>query len=305
MVQEQGDMIQRIDANTEDVVDNVEGAQRELLKYWSRVSGNRWLVAKMFGVLMTSDKNWPDGMAMSLTNASPVVSKTLENRASRISSSDYSELSRAADLSSAAYSGCDGSAFDVRITLQTNNLATNTEGFVGYSTSKQRISVVLRGSTTVQDILNDIDTTLVTPRLSGVNFPSGALVMTGVFTPWSSVHDQVVSEVRRLIGLYPSYTLESTGHSLGGSLTYLSYIALTQNFPAKSVTSNALAAFPIGNSKFANFGQSQKGLLRRGDNSLDGVPNMYTGLPYNYQHYGTASPTNCFPSETKALLMMS
>ncbi|KAM0664967.1 hypothetical protein ACQRIT_007844 [Beauveria bassiana] len=52
MVSEQSDMIQRIDANTEDVVDNVDGAQRELLKYWSRVSGNRWLIAKMFGVLM-------------------------------------------------------------------------------------------------------------------------------------------------------------------------------------------------------------------------------------------------------------
>lgn len=52
MVAEQGEMLQRIDANTEDVVDNVEGAQRELLKYWNRVQGNRWLVAKMFGVLM-------------------------------------------------------------------------------------------------------------------------------------------------------------------------------------------------------------------------------------------------------------
>ncbi|PKX91785.1 t-SNARE syntaxin [Aspergillus novofumigatus IBT 16806] len=52
MVSEQSEMIQRIDANTEDVVDNVEGAQRELMKYWNRVSGNRWLIAKMFGVLM-------------------------------------------------------------------------------------------------------------------------------------------------------------------------------------------------------------------------------------------------------------
>ncbi len=52
MVSEQSEMIQRIDQNTEDVVDNVAGAQRELLKYWGRVSGNRWLVAKMFGVLM-------------------------------------------------------------------------------------------------------------------------------------------------------------------------------------------------------------------------------------------------------------
>ena len=52
MVSEQGEMVERIDTNTQDTVDNVEGAQRELLKYWNRVQGNRWLVAKMFGVLM-------------------------------------------------------------------------------------------------------------------------------------------------------------------------------------------------------------------------------------------------------------
>ncbi|ROW07182.1 hypothetical protein VPNG_07344 [Cytospora leucostoma] len=52
MVSEQSEMIERIDANTEDVVDNVSGAQRELLKYWGRVSSNRWLFAKMFGVMM-------------------------------------------------------------------------------------------------------------------------------------------------------------------------------------------------------------------------------------------------------------
>lgn len=59
MVSEQSEMIQRIDANTEDVVDNVQGAQRELLKYWSRVQGNRWLVAKMFGVLMICESSFP------------------------------------------------------------------------------------------------------------------------------------------------------------------------------------------------------------------------------------------------------
>ncbi|PWY92813.1 t-SNARE [Aspergillus heteromorphus CBS 117.55] len=59
MVSEQSEMIQRIDANTEDVVDNVQGAQRELLKYWTRVSGNRWLLAKMFGVLMVSPQPNP------------------------------------------------------------------------------------------------------------------------------------------------------------------------------------------------------------------------------------------------------
>ncbi|KAF2863655.1 putative ER-golgi SNARE complex subunit [Piedraia hortae CBS 480.64] len=52
MVSEQAEQIQRIDANTDSVVDNIDGAQRELIKYWHRVQGNRWLVAKMFGILM-------------------------------------------------------------------------------------------------------------------------------------------------------------------------------------------------------------------------------------------------------------
>ena len=52
MVSEQSEQIQRIDHDTDDIVANVEGGQRELLKYWARVSSNRWLVVKMFGVLM-------------------------------------------------------------------------------------------------------------------------------------------------------------------------------------------------------------------------------------------------------------
>lgn len=126
--------------------------------------------------------------------------------------------------------------------------------------------------TTVQDIINDIDIIPVTPKLSGVSFPDGVEVMHGVFAPWAAVHDSVIAEVKTLVAAHPDYTLESTGHSLGGSLTYLSYIALAQNFPGISLTSNAMAAFPIGNQAFANFGTAQEGTLRRGNNFEDGVP---------------------------------
>jgi syntaxin 5 len=68
MVSEQGEQIQRIDADTEDVVDNVQGAQRELMKYWNRVSGNRWLVAKMFGVLMICKFPLGDSAACVMTS---------------------------------------------------------------------------------------------------------------------------------------------------------------------------------------------------------------------------------------------
>lgn len=52
MIAEQRDTVQRIDANTDDIAINVSGAQRELLKYYARISSNRWLVLKSFGVIL-------------------------------------------------------------------------------------------------------------------------------------------------------------------------------------------------------------------------------------------------------------
>lgn len=58
MVQEQGEVIQRIDNNVEDVSLNITGAQRELMKYYHNVSSNRWLMLKIFGVLIVFFLLW-------------------------------------------------------------------------------------------------------------------------------------------------------------------------------------------------------------------------------------------------------
>lgn len=52
MVTEQGETIQRIDQNVEDIDMNIMGAQRELLKYYTNILNNRWLYLKIFGVLL-------------------------------------------------------------------------------------------------------------------------------------------------------------------------------------------------------------------------------------------------------------
>ncbi|KAL5008014.1 hypothetical protein ScPMuIL_013595 [Solemya velum] len=52
MVKEQEEMVQRIDANVEDAEGNVAGAHQEILKYFSSVTSNRWLMIKIFGVLI-------------------------------------------------------------------------------------------------------------------------------------------------------------------------------------------------------------------------------------------------------------
>lgn len=52
LVSEQGETIQRIDANVEETSLNVEAGHMELLKYFRSISNNRWLAIKVFGVLI-------------------------------------------------------------------------------------------------------------------------------------------------------------------------------------------------------------------------------------------------------------
>lgn len=52
MIREQGEQIERIDANVEEVTINVDAAHSELVRYLQNVSSNRWLMLKIFGVLI-------------------------------------------------------------------------------------------------------------------------------------------------------------------------------------------------------------------------------------------------------------
>ncbi|PIA16282.1 t-SNARE [Coemansia reversa NRRL 1564] len=52
MVTEQRDVVQRIDANVESVDTNISAAQTELLKYYTSISSNRWLIVKIFMIIL-------------------------------------------------------------------------------------------------------------------------------------------------------------------------------------------------------------------------------------------------------------
>ncbi|KAM9166907.1 syntaxin-5 isoform 3-T4 [Mergus octosetaceus] len=52
MVKEQEETIQRIDASVEDAQLNVEAAHGEILKYFQSVTSNRWLLVKIFLILI-------------------------------------------------------------------------------------------------------------------------------------------------------------------------------------------------------------------------------------------------------------
>lgn len=52
MVKEQEEMVERIDTNVQDAELNIEAAHGQILKYFQSVTSNRWLMIKIFGVLI-------------------------------------------------------------------------------------------------------------------------------------------------------------------------------------------------------------------------------------------------------------
>lgn len=52
MVSQQGELAIRIDENMDDTLANVEGAQGQLVRYLNSISSNRWLMIKIFFVLI-------------------------------------------------------------------------------------------------------------------------------------------------------------------------------------------------------------------------------------------------------------
>eukprot|EP00775_Hariotina_reticulata_P005754 gene5754-5994_t len=52
MVAAQGEMAQRIDENVEETLGNVDNAKAQLMKYLNNISSNRWLMMKVFAVLL-------------------------------------------------------------------------------------------------------------------------------------------------------------------------------------------------------------------------------------------------------------
>jgi putative lipase involved disintegration of autophagic bodies len=92
---------------------------------------------------------------------------------------------------------------------------TDTEGYVGYLPSDNSIYVVFRGSISTKNWLTDFDATLAEYEA----FPEcDCQVHAGFQMSVKTVYSEALSEVRRLMEKYPTYSVKVTGHSLGAAL---------------------------------------------------------------------------------------
>ena len=102
---------------------------------------------------------------------------------------------------------------------------------------------------------------------------NGEEVHQGFLTAFNSVADNIISTVKSQLASYPSYTLISTGHSLGGALASLGGVSLGSNFPGVPLEMWTFGQPRTGNKAYATLAENVVGVtnIYRGERRLPEV----------------------------------
>ncbi|KAK4147195.1 Alpha/Beta hydrolase protein [Dichotomopilus funicola] len=150
------------------------------------------------------------------------------------------------------------------------------EGFVGIDPASKQIVVSFRGTTTTANTIADLLAVQVP-----CDFTSGCLVHTGFYASWLEVADRAHAAVTAALTANPSFSVISTGHSLGGAVATLAAASLRDaGVPVDLYTYGSPR---VGNLAFAEYVTAQPGREYRVTHSDDPVPRL-PPLLLNYRH---------------------
>ena len=162
-----------------------------------------------------------------------------------------------------------------------SNLVDDVEGFVGYLPSDKSIYVVFRGSESIRNWI----TNLTVDKTNYTTFSdcTNCQVHSGFYTATKAVYPDVLKEVNRLRGLYPTYAVKTTGHSLGGALAQLTAMELVHS--GFSVSMINFGQPRVGESNYAKYSNTKLPNQYRVVHNKDMVPHNPTSTwPLNFYH---------------------
>ena len=100
----------------------------------------------------------------------------------------------------------------------------------------------------------------------GVKNTDGVQVHDGFTKAYNSVAKLIIANVQSQLAEFPSYSLVSVGHSLGGALSSLGGVSLASNFPNVPLKVYTFGQPRTGNSAYATLAED-----------LIGVENIFRG----------------------------
>eukprot|EP00008_Paramoeba_atlantica_P008627 CAMPEP_0201491408 /NCGR_PEP_ID=MMETSP0151_2-20130828/29730_1 /ASSEMBLY_ACC=CAM_ASM_000257 /TAXON_ID=200890 /ORGANISM="Paramoeba atlantica, Strain 621/1 / CCAP 1560/9" /LENGTH=288 /DNA_ID=CAMNT_0047877755 /DNA_START=30 /DNA_END=896 /DNA_ORIENTATION=- len=142
--------------------------------------------------------------------------------------------------------------------------------YLGYNSDYQQIVVSFRGSTDLVNWINNLDAVY-----TKYPYCSDCKVHKGFYDTWLSVKDDVLAEVWRLHNQFSTYSIVTTGHSLGGALSTLASSEVYTNTSSR-VYSWTLGSPRVGNKDFSSWYHDESGVIhaQRITNWHDVVPHL-------------------------------
>jgi hypothetical protein len=206
---------------------------------------------------------------------------------SKVFSYDSSQLNTCVWLSGAAYCGRDkyktmilggpASGFTYKETLY--DVKTDLQGYIGILPTTKSIYVVIRGSSSVMNWLDDFEVRLVPYE----TFPEcDCNVHNGFYKSALGVVDKMVTSVKALRLQYPGYSVVVTGHSYGASCGQLLAMELVKR--GINVKVYDYGQPRVGDAKYAAFVNSKITEYYRTTHNKDIVPHVPPIEGFGYQH---------------------
>lgn len=206
---------------------------------------------------------------------------------SKILSYDSAQLNTGVWLSGAAYCGKDkyktmilggpATGFTYKETLY--DVKTDLQGYIGILPTTKSIYVVIRGSSSIINWLDDFEVKLV-PYDS---FPEcNCKVHYGFYNSALGVTDKMITTVKKLQTQYPGYSVVVTGHSYGASCGQLLAMELVKK--GINVKLYDYGQPRVGDANYATFVNTKIAEYYRTTHNKDIVPHVPPIEGFGYQH---------------------
>jgi hypothetical protein len=203
------------------------------------------------------------------------------------SSLDLNHLYNGVWLSGAAYCGKDNyktmsiggpaTGFVYKDTLY--DIKTDIQGFIGALTNQKSIYVVLRGSSSIMNWLDDFEIKLV----SYISYPScSCKVHNGFFMSALGIRNKTIDTVKMLKKIYPTYSVVVTGHSYGAAVSQLLAMELEREGIETKLYNYGQPR--VGDAKYAGFVNTVIKEYWRTTHYKDIVPHVPPIASFGYLH---------------------
>ena len=159
------------------------------------------------------------------------------------------------------------------------NKKTDLQGYIGILDKTKSIYIVLRGSSSIMNWLNDFEIKLVNYN----SYPEcNCFVHNGFFNSALGITNTTLHDVKALVELYPDYSVVVTGHSYGAACGQLLAMELERNGIKTQIYNYGQPR--VGGSKYAAFAKAIISEYWRGTHNKDIVPHVPPLSGFGYLH---------------------